>query len=112
MFNRRAVAAVILVFIACSILLFQLYGLQVTQYAHYQTRSDDNHVRLQSVAPMRGLILDRDGVLLADNQPSYRLVVTPSRAGNIDALLGQLSEFIEFDDRELRRFNRVILGRQ
>ena len=111
-FNRRAVAAVILVVIACSILLSQLYGLQVTQHAHYQTRSDDNHVRLQSVAPMRGLILDRDGVLLADNQPSYRLVVTPSRAGNMKTLLRQLGEFIEFDDRELRRFNRAILGRQ
>ena len=111
-FNRRAVAAVILVVIACSILLSQLYGLQVTQHVHYQTRSDDNHVRLQSVAPMRGLILDRDGVLLADNQPSYRLVVTPSRAGNMKTLLRQLGEFIGFDDRELRRFNRAILGRQ
>ena len=111
-FNRRAVAAVILVVIACSILLSQLYGLQVTQHAHYQTRSDDNHVRLQSVAPMRGLILDRNGVLLADNQPSYRLVVTPSRAGNMKTLLRQLGEFIGFDDRELRRFNRAILGRQ
>ena len=111
-FNRRAVAAIILVVIACGVLLSQLYGLQVTQFAHYQTRSDDNHVRLQSVAPMRGLILDRDGVLLADNQPSYRLVVTPSQVDNIDVLLKQLGEFIEFDDRELRRFNRVILGRQ
>ena len=46
-FNRRAVAAIILVVIACGVLLSQLYGLQVTQFAHYQTRSDDNHVRLQ-----------------------------------------------------------------
>lgn len=111
-FNRRAIAAVILVVIACCILLSQLYGLQVRQYKHYQTRSDDNHVRLQSVAPTRGLILDRDGVLLADNQPSYRLVITPSLVTDIDTLLKDLGAFINFDDRELRRFHRVILGRQ
>ena len=65
--RRRIRIAAVLALTLSLILIWRFYSLQVLQYERYQTLSLDNHIRMQAVPPVRGLILDRNGVVLAQN---------------------------------------------
>jgi len=107
LFSRRAIIALILVLGALLALLGRLAYLQVINYAHFATLSENNRVKLQPLPPSRGLIFDRNGVLLADNLPSYRLEIIPEQVTAIDATLARLQEFIEISDLDIERFHRL-----
>ena len=119
LFTRRAFIAFFGVFILLVILFSNVYFLQVSSYEQYQTRSNSNRIKLLPVAPNRGLIYDRNGVLLADNKPVYSLSVIPedveklkeSIAG-VSVLLGISSErqekFFQSVKRK-RRFKQIEL---
>ncbi len=79
LFRRRSISAMVIVILAMSLLAARFFYLQVWEYSSLQTQSDNNRIRLQVVAPNRGLIFDRNGVSLAENQPAYRLEITPER---------------------------------
>ncbi|MCL1068082.1 penicillin-binding protein 2 [Shewanella olleyana] len=102
LFKRRALFTFLCVFILISLLLSNLYQLQVVSYQDYETRSNDNRIRVVPVAPSRGLIYDRHGQLLAENQPFYTLELIPEKAQDITASLDKLNEYIELsaDERE------------
>ncbi|MCC4833662.1 penicillin-binding protein 2 [Shewanella sp. 10N.7] len=102
LFKRRALFTFLCVFILISILLSNLYQLQVVSFQDYETRSNDNRIRVVPVAPSRGLIYDRHGQLLAENQPFYTLEVIPEKTKDISASLDKLNEYIELsaDERE------------
>ncbi len=70
---HRAVVLLVLGGMLCLVLFGRLLYLQVIEHDHYRTLSEDNRVKLQPIAPNRGLIYDRNGILLAENLPSYRL---------------------------------------
>lgn len=69
LFARRAFVGFIFVVLLIGMLILNVYHLQVKEYDKYQTRSNDNRIKLIPVAPNRGLIYDRNGVLLAENCP-------------------------------------------
>ncbi len=101
--NRTAVAfAVVLAMLG--ILLSRYYSLQISEYEAYRTASDRNRVQLQPLPPKRGLIFDRNGILLADNRPSYTLSLIVERVGNLDATLVALQDLVEISDGDLERF--------
>ncbi|WP_153912817.1 penicillin-binding protein 2 [Shewanella sp. TC10] len=102
LFKRRALFTFLCVFILISLILSNLYQLQVVSYQDYETRSNDNRIRVVPVAPSRGLIYDRHGQLLAENQPFYTLELIPEKAQDITASLDKLNEYIELsaDERE------------
>ena len=112
LFRERAIVSAGIVAMTFLVLLTRLYDLQITNHAHYQTRSQENHVRVLPVAPTRGLIFDRNGVLLADNKPNYQLVITPSQVKNMSKLLTELQEFVEIEEHELERFFKTIKRKQ
>src|SRR5690606_21365472 len=70
----------------------------------YAMRSEANRIKPRPVVPGRGLILDREGRILADNVPAYRLDVTPEDAGDIPALIQALSTVIELAPEDIERF--------
>ena len=107
-FRERAILSAILVAGTFILLLVRLYDLQVTNYSHYQTLSDDNRVRVLAVSPTRGLILDRNGEILADNTPNYQLVITSSQVKDMPALIENLSVFIDIQAHELARFKKAL----
>ena len=111
-FRKRAVLSSILVAGTFILLLVRLYDLQITNYSHYQTLSDDNRVRVLPVAPTRGLILDRNGEILADNTPNYQLVITPSEVKDMPALIKSLTGFIDIQEHELERFYKALKRQQ
>ncbi len=111
-FKERAILSAILVAGTFILLIVRLYDLQITNFSHYQTLSDDNRVRVLPIAPTRGLILDRNGEILADNTPNYQLMITPLQVSNMAELIDDLSEFISIQDHELERFYKTVKRQQ
>lgn len=93
-------ACVVVALIGC--LIARLFYLQVIQHEYYSTKSDQYRIHIQPVVPNRGLIYDRNGVLLAENKPSYTLMLVKEEAGDIEASFELLQSLIEFspDDAE------------
>ena len=106
MVRQRLKLAGIIALILAAILLARLYSLQVSQYARYQTLSLDNHIRLQALSPVRGLILDRNGVVLAQNTAVYALKVTPERVLDMDLMLAEVGQIVDLSDREILAFKQ------
>ena len=97
----------VVVVLALLVLLGWRYGhLQLGAHELYAARADDNRIRLRALAPNRGLILDRHGRVLAENQPAYRLVVVPERTSGLDETIAELSSIVEISADELRRFQQ------
>ena len=101
--KRVVVGAVAIVLLVC-VLISRLYFLQVIQYDYHSTLSENNRVHVQPIPPTRGLIFDRNGVIIADNRPSFSLTMTRERAGTEwRGLLDVIVEVLELspDDRKL-----------
>ena len=106
LFARRSVISLLIVLTCLSLLLSNLYYLQVTSYKDYQTRSNGNRIKVLPVAPNRGLIYDRNGVLLAENRPVYNLELIPEEISNLEETLDQLTSLLNITPAELKRFSK------
>lgn len=100
--QRVIVGAVAVLMLTC-VLIARLYYLQVIQYEYHSTLSENNRVHVQPIPPTRGLIFDRNGVIVADNRPSFSLSVTRERAGDWQQTLDVIVEVLQLtaDDRAL-----------
>lgn len=122
LFNQRAVVAMLVVVLLFSVIIFNMYQLQVVKYQDYQTRSEGNRIKVVPMAPNRGLIYDRSGILLAENRPVFSLELVPEQVGDmsatLDALAGLIALTPEQTDnflkqvRAQRRFNSIALKEQ
>ena len=74
--------------------------LQLFLHEDFVTKSDKNRIQFQPRAPVRGLIFDRHGVLIADNATSHDLTVTPERVESLDALLLNLESYVQINDEQ------------
>ena len=106
LFRRRAAVAAIGVALLVALLAGRLVHLQYLSYDHFSTLSNDNRVRLQAVAPTRGLIRDRDGRVLAENLPSFSLQLVPERVEDLDTTLSGLRSLVAFDAQDVERLRR------
>jgi len=111
-FTRRVILAFLIVLILFSVLIGRVYFLQVVEYERYTAISDRNRIQLQPVAPRRGLIYDRNGILLADNQPTFSVTLLREEISNIDDTLETLSELIEITERDIDRFRQRLQQRR
>ncbi len=86
----------------------RLYYLQVVQADRYAMLADENRINIRLLAPPRGRIVDRFGVALADNQPTYRIVLVAEQAGDIESTLNAVGTLIPLSDADRRRVLRDI----
>jgi len=108
LFARRAFIAFTGVVVLLLILLGNVFTLQVESFEKYQTRSNSNRIKLLPVAPNRGLIYDRNGVLLADNKPVYSLEVIAEDVDDIKASIEQVSALLNITkDRQDKFFKSI-----
>jgi len=107
LFQNRAVLGGIGVILLTGLLLTRLYWLQVERFGHYATLSEDNRVRIQTLAPNRGLIYDRNGILLAENIPNYQLELIPEQVADMDDTLARLRDVIGLRNEDIERFDRL-----
>ena len=103
-FQRRAVVGFIGIGVALAGLCFGYFRLQVLQHDEYQVRSEANRIKPRPVVPARGLIFDRNGKLLADNVPAYRLELVPEQTGDLKQTLAGLNELVGLSPEELQQF--------
>jgi penicillin-binding protein 2 len=104
LFNRRIVFSVIVVLVLFGVLLLNLYQLQVVRYEEYSTRADGNRIKLVPLSPNRGMIYDRNGVLLAENSPVHSLELIPEQVTDLPATVSALSKLISIDEETQQRF--------
>lgn len=122
LFKQRAIVAFLFVVLLFGVIMANQYHLQVNSYHDYQTRSEGNRIKVVPLAPNRGLIYDRNGILLAENRPVFSLELIPEQIKDMTATLLGLAELIEISDeqknnflrevRQQRRFNSIALKEQ
>lgn len=105
--RRVLFAAVVMVLLGLA-LVARIFYLQVIQHEHFTTLSQHNRVKIAPISPMRGLIFSRDGVLLADNRPSFSLELTPERIEGLDQTLVELRRLIAIGDADVTRFRELL----
>ena len=104
LFNRRVLLTAIVVVLLFGVLVGRLLQLQIFDREKYQTRSEQNRIQVQPLVPRRGLIYDRNGVLLADNRPIHNLAVVRELAGDLKLTLSELGKRIDLSEDDLEGF--------
>ncbi len=105
-FRLRLGVAAMMVLICFGVLLLRFFHLQVLRYDHYQTLAENNRISLVPIVPNRGLILDRNGVVLAHNFFAYTLEITPSRVDDVEQTIAELSNIVEITPNDRKQFNK------
>lgn len=111
-YSARTVTAVLVVLGLLGVILVRYHGLQITDYQQYVTESERNRVQLQPLPPKRGLIYDRNGVLLADNRPSFILSIIKERVDDLEATLAELQALVPYTESELDKFHERLKRRR
>ena len=107
-FRTRALVVGALVFLAFCLLASRLVYLQVVRHEDLAAQAESNRTAVVPIVPNRGLILDRNGVVLATNYSAYTLEITPSKVDNLEQAIDGLAEIIEIQHRDRRRFKRLM----
>jgi len=108
LFRRRALVGFALIVVSLGLLMARFAYLQVVRHDEFVTRSQNNRVKPRAIPPARGLIYDRNGVLLADNVPAFRLEVVPEQVKDMPALLAQLGRVVPLDHDDLDAFAKQL----
>jgi penicillin-binding protein 2 len=107
-FRLRLVAAALLVLTAFGVLASRLVVLQVMRHSELSTRAENNRISVVPVVPNRGLIVDRNGVILANNYSAYTLEVTPAKVPDLETTIEALESLVEITPRDRKRFKRQL----
>jgi penicillin-binding protein 2 len=106
-FRTRIVAAILVVLFAFGLVASRLVYLQVYRHADLAEQAESNRTAIVPIVPNRGLILDRNGIVLASNYSAYTLELTPSKIANLDATIDELATIVAIEPRDKRRFKRL-----
>jgi penicillin-binding protein 2 len=107
-FRIRLAAAAGFVLFAFGLLGARLAYLQIYKHEELSTQAENNRIAVVPVVPNRGLILDRNGVVLATNYSAYTLEITPSKVADLEATIDRVAEVVEVQPRDRKRFKRLM----
>jgi penicillin-binding protein 2 len=107
-FRVRVLAAFAFVLFCFGLLVARLVWLQVVQYDSFAERAESNRIAVVPIVPNRGLIKDRNGVVLASNYSAYTLEINPEKVIDLDATIEAVGEIIDIPARDKRRFKRLL----
>ncbi len=106
LFNQRIVTLLVIVGVLLAILIAKFAYLQIFNSQYYTTQSENNRLSILPITPIRGLIYDRNGVVMAQNIPNYQLNVIPELTNNVNDTLKKLGEMVQLSKDDIRRFQR------
>ena len=106
--NKRLIACALFVFAVSCALVVRLYILQVVEFDYHSTISENNRVHVLPIPPTRGLIYDRNGVLLADNRPSYNLTITRERTIDVNQELDEVIDLLHLPVEDRAVFDKAM----
>jgi penicillin-binding protein 2 len=107
-FQLRVGIAGAVVIAAFALLGARFLWLQVLQHDVYQAKAEDNRISIVPVTPNRGLIVDRNGVVIARNYSGYTLEIFPRRVKNIERTIDEITEYVEITARDRARFRKLL----
>jgi penicillin-binding protein 2 len=107
-FQLRLGIAGFVVLAAFGLLLARFVWLQVLQHDAYRAKAEENRISIVPLAPSRGLVLDRNGVVLARNYLAYTLEIFPAQVSNLEATINQLGEYVDIQPRDRARFRKML----
>ncbi len=107
-FRNRIWFMVGVILVLLALLLARMLQLQLYEHEKYQNLSENNRIQLQPITPNRGVIYDRNGVILAENLPAYRLTVVRERAHNLQVTLDFINQLIGLSEYELKTFKKAL----
>ena len=107
-FKVRLAILTFLVVALFGVLLARFVHLQVLQHGHYHTLAEANRISVVPATPGRGVITDRNGLVLAHNYTAHTLEITPGKTGDVDATIERLAEIVEITPRDRRRFRQLL----
>ena len=107
-FQLRVGVAGIAVLLAFAILFARFVYLQVVQHEAYNAKAEDNRISVVPVPPNRGLILDRNGVVLAQNYSAYTLEIAPGKVRDLESTIIALSEIVDIQPKDRTRFRKLL----
>src|SRR4051812_4803830 len=107
-FRLRLTVAGIFVLVCFGLLVGRFVWLQVIKHSDYAALAEDNRIAIVPIVPNRGLIVDRNGVVLARNYSAYTLEITPSKLqASLDSVIDELATLIEVEPKDRKRFKRL-----
>jgi penicillin-binding protein 2 len=107
-FRLRLAVLAGFVLVMFALLFARFVYLQVVMHEHYNTLAEANRISIVPIVPNRGIIVDRNGVVLAHNYSAYTLEITPSKVANLEALIDELSTLVEIAPKDRRRFRKLL----
>ncbi len=107
-FRRRLGLAGGFVLIAFAGLFARFFYLQVIEHKHFQTLAETNRIAIVPIVPNRGVVTDRNGIVLAQSYSGYTLEITPSRIKNLDETIDALARIVDVRDRDRKRFRKLM----
>ena len=107
LFQLRVGVAGVAVLIAFALLFARFFQLQVVQHDTYASKAEDNRISIVPIAPNRGLILDRNGVVLARNYSAYTLEIFPAKVADIERTIEELGAVIDVQPKDRARFKKL-----
>ena len=107
-FQLRLVVSIGFVLVLLAVLLIRLFYLQAVRHGYYQTLAESNRISVVPIVPNRGLILDRNGVVLARNYSGYTLEINQNKTDNVEATINELSKLIEITTKDRKRFKKLL----
>jgi penicillin-binding protein 2 len=107
-FRTRLFAAAAFVLFLFGLLGARLVHLQVVKHDELSTQAENNRIAVVPILPNRGLIVDRNGIVLANNYSAYTLEITPSKVDDLEATIDRLAEIVDVQPRDRKRFKRLM----
>src|ERR1043166_249518 len=107
-FRRRLIAAAALIVLGFAGPVSRFVYLQLFQHQHYQTLAESNRVAIVPIVPNRGVITDRNGIVLAQSYPAYTLELTPAKLKTLDATIDELAPIVAIQPRDRKRFRKLL----
>src|SRR3970282_924946 len=107
-FQLRIAIAGVVVLVAFGLLAARFFFLQVVQHEDYASKAEDNRISIVPLAPNRGLIVDRNGMVLVRNYSGYTLEIFPRRVRSIERTIDEVAELIEIQPRDRLRFRKLL----
>lgn len=111
-FRLRLILSLGFVGLMLLVLLLRFFYLQVFRHEYFSTLSESNRIYVVPIVPNRGLILDRNGVVMAQNYSGYTLEIASNKVRDLDGLIGELSKLIQITPKDIKRFKKLLTERQ
>lgn len=107
-FRTRVMWAGFFVFVCFGLLVARFVWLQILRHDYYSTRAEENRISLVPIVPNRGLIVDRNGLVMARNYSAYTLEITPSKVRDLEETIDALAGLIDIQPKDRKRFHKLL----